>query len=58
MSMCYFIHTKKHNILKISKKELPMWHNEISCVLGVLGLRFNPWPSTVSERSRIATAVA
>ena len=34
-------------ILRVAKEEFPLWHSGISDVLGALGHRFNPWPSTV-----------
>ena len=30
-----------------NREEFPLWHNRISGILGALGLRFDPQPSTV-----------
>ena len=34
---------------KERKEGVLLWHNRIGNILGVLGHRFNPWPSTVGK---------
>ena len=46
-----FTYFKKHKI-----QELPLWHNGIGGLLGMLGFGFDPWPGTVGWRSSLAIA--